>query len=496
MKTFFASVLLILFLPFLLFGLLIWALTLPFQYLKYKCSAYYKNFGEPFSIVKIYSTAYTVYNALAASGMPLIFVNETENAPAHVLHENTAVILDFCETLYFGEDTGTWMVKSVEGHDEICTPLDTYMAEEIAAVGLGAREVKFLVNGECFSEEDVDKAYASGRFIIYHHGEEVTDVLKAALLSKKAQKPLLIFDTDMDTDCDDAGALGLLLNYVKAGKADLLGIIADAPAADVAPCCEAICDYYGVPVEIGAIYEKTYANDPRFADYRAHRAGVAADKYYNAAFAARVGKKDTDYTPAARAYREMLAGEEDNSVTVVAVGLLTALAELFETTGDDLSPLSGVELFAKKVKCVVSMGNATYPEFRDKNFNYKMDREGAKVFFDNCPVPVYVCPEGSFVVTGHSFSETFEKDHPLRVAYEMWCGGESKGRSSWDLITLLFALEPQSPLFKAETHGTVRYDTTNRAWWEEDGIRTDYDLRITVSEKEMAEILEKSVTKM
>ncbi len=49
------------------------------------------------------------------------------------------------------------------------------------------------------------------------------------------------------------------------------------------------------------------------------------------------------------------------------------------------------------------------------------------IIFDSCPVPVYVCPEGSTVVTGHSFSQAFEKEHPLRIAYEMWCGGRGQG---------------------------------------------------------------------
>ena len=35
--------------------------------------------------------------------------------------------------------------------------------------------------------------------------------------------PLIIFDTDMDTDCDDAGALAILYEYVKRQKAELLG---------------------------------------------------------------------------------------------------------------------------------------------------------------------------------------------------------------------------------------------------------------------------------
>ncbi len=43
------------------------------------------------------------------------------------------------------------------------------------------------------------------------------------------EKPLIIFDTDMDTDCDDAGALCLLLKFVKCGKADILAAIADTP---------------------------------------------------------------------------------------------------------------------------------------------------------------------------------------------------------------------------------------------------------------------------
>ena len=36
-------------------------------------------------------------------------------------------------------------------------------------------------------------------------------------------KPIIIFDTDMDTDCDDAGALLMLINAHLRGDASLLG---------------------------------------------------------------------------------------------------------------------------------------------------------------------------------------------------------------------------------------------------------------------------------
>lgn len=308
-------------------------------------------------------------------------------------------------------------------------------------------------------------------------------------------KPLIIFDTDMDTDCDDAGALGLLLGFVKKEKAELLGIIADTPVEYAAAACEAICNWYGVKAPIGAVSAETYKNDERFIEYRKQRSSISAEKYYNEILAKRVGKTDADYTPAAALYRKLFVGAPDNSVTVVCVGLLTAVAELFSTTGDEISPLSGIELFNKKVKYVVSMGNARYPEMTDKNFNYKMDRVATKTFFEKCPVPVYICPKGTRVITGFSFTEKFPKEHPLRLAYEMFMSGENIGRSSWDLITLLFALGYHSSVFTTESHGIVRYEETNRIYWEENGNREDFQVNTTVSDDEIAVLLEDLLTK-
>lgn len=76
-------------------------------------------------------------------------------------------------------------------------------------------------------------------------------------------KPLIIFDTDMDTDCDDAGALAIIYEYVKREKAELIGIIADAPTADCAACCEAFGNYYGITCPIGAINKSDFGERNR-----------------------------------------------------------------------------------------------------------------------------------------------------------------------------------------------------------------------------------------
>ena len=81
-------------------------------------------------------------------------------------------------------------------------------------------------------------------------------------------KPLIIFDTDMDTDCDDVGALAMLLNAHLSKKAELLGIITDSVCKYAAPFCETMTRFYEVSLPIGAIYERDYQDKPIYAlDY-------------------------------------------------------------------------------------------------------------------------------------------------------------------------------------------------------------------------------------
>ena len=51
----------------------------------------------------------------------------------------------------------------------------------------------------------------------------------------ETMKPLIIFDTDMDTDCDDVGALAMLLTAHNAKRIELLGIVTDSVSEYAAP---------------------------------------------------------------------------------------------------------------------------------------------------------------------------------------------------------------------------------------------------------------------
>ena len=59
-------------------------------------------------------------------------------------------------------------------------------------------------------------------------------------------------------------------------------------------------------------------------------------------------------------YREALASAEDRSVAISSIGLLTNLKALLMSEPDDISPFSGYDLVAQKVKTLAVMGGK-YP---------------------------------------------------------------------------------------------------------------------------------------
>ena len=304
-----------------------------------------------------------------------------------------------------------------------------------------------------------------------------------------------IFDTDMDTDCDDAAALALLIkNMPDDGK--LLAVVTDVPSKNAPGACEAILGYCGYCAPVGTIYDDEFpeTETDRYVKYRAHVKSLPDEMYYNRVLSERIGKTDRDYRASSKVYRDVLSKAKDGSVTVIVVGFMTAIEQLWRTGPDEYSDLDGYELFRRKVAAVVSMGNAEYPRGDDNIFNYQMDAVGAHVFFDRCPCPVYMSPDGWTVVTGTTFTDRLKSDDPLRISYEMYNGGEHKGRMSWDLITTLFAIKVRDEIFSTETHGTARYDLeTGEMYWEK-GTRQDYIVHATVPDAQLAEILEELIT--
>jgi len=252
----------------------------------------------------------------------------------------------------------------------------------------------------------------------------------------------IIFDTDMDTDCDDAGALAMLHTMADEGQAEILGTLVSSHYRYSVPCAAAINTYYGRPdLPIGC---------PKGPGAPTNR-GSAYARQIAEAFPTQY-KSNDDAPNAAMVYRQLLAAEEDDAVVIVTVGYLTNLRDLLATTPDSISPLTGLELAKRKVKCWVCMGGR-YPEHLDPGVygNFKPDPNSAVEAVNRWPGPIVFTGLGSDIITGQSLKRT-PPTNPVRSVYDLYLKGKP-GRPSWDLVAVLYAVRPNDPFWQLQKKG-------------------------------------------
>ena len=276
--------------------------------------------------------------------------------------------------------------------------------------------------------------------------------------------PKVIFDTDMYTDFDDVGALACLHALADAGECEILATVANTRDCLSVAMCEIINSYYGRPgIPVGCSKEigKSGAEPEHMRRYAA-----TVEKY-----ARWVRHRNSNDAPDANiVYRRVLAAQPDSSVVVCSVGFLTNLRRLIETKPDDISPLDGRALVAKKVKLWVAMA-CKYPD--GKEYNSMTDAESSRIAIENWPTPVVFTDfeYGRDCFAGRALAESGRSDSPvadvfagniptreeirrdsalqLRRSYGMG------GRSAWDETAVLIAVRGTEPYFNVE-RGTYR----------------------------------------
>ena len=239
----------------------------------------------------------------------------------------------------------------------------------------------------------------------------------------------LILGTDCCDDCDDVVALRLLCRKAIAGEIELYGVVINTCMEYSASSVDGFLaqhNLYDIPIGIDL-------------DAPAKLVGGGSAKYQKrmSNFAKR-HKCNSDAEDAVRLYRRLLA-EADETVDIVEVGFLQAVAKLLESKPDDISPLSGIELVKQKVKKFwVMAGKWDTPIGKEYNFcQTPFSRWGGNLFCEKCPVPVtFLGFEIGYpdIITG----DTLKKDDPLYLALLDW--GSPEGRYSWDPLTALLAV--------------------------------------------------------
>lgn len=298
-------------------------------------------------------------------------------------------------------------------------------------------------------------------------------ILLFACAFAAAEPVRVIFDTDMDTDCDDAGALAMLHALADRGEAVILATTVSSHFQWSAPCVAAINAYYnrpdlpvGVPKQPGAPTDR----GSRYAKQIAER------------FPTAIATND-DAPDAVEVCRRILAGRPDGGVVVVTVGYLTNVAHLLDSGPCEHSPLNGRELIERKVKRLVCMGGR-YPSHMDPRVygNFKPDPAAAVKVAREWPGTIVFTGLGDDVLTGGTLKGTPDAN-PVKTAYQLYLG-DRPARPSWDLFAVLYAVRPGEPYWRMqkEGHNHIFENGTNE--WREGDNPNHWLLGIDPDEKD------------
>jgi len=312
--------------------------------------------------------------------------------------------------------------------------------------------------------------------------------LAASPLVVKAEPARIIFDTEMSSDCDSAGALAVLNHLADLGEARILACVADAVEPDhaIAASISAINAYYGRPdIPIGTFHSAVIRPG------KSHYTAAIRDAFPHQA------PPDDQAPRALDVYRTALAAAPDGSVTIVSLGFLVNLHDLLESKPDAASPLAGPDLVRRKVRQLVVVGGffprdnvpgRMTPEY---NFGGAAGAGGLDTQFvvEHWPTPIlfsgFELAQG--ICTGPSLIPVSQAD-PVRRIFELF-GALKTGRSSWCQTAVLAAVRDPEKYWEIKRDGYCHVAVNGQSHWTQEPHRGHSYLAPKVPQPEMEKII-------
>jgi len=264
-----------------------------------------------------------------------------------------------------------------------------------------------------------------------------------------------IFDTDIGNDVDDVLALGMIHSLQSRGEVELIAVTITKDHEQCAAFVDAVNTFYGRgDVPIGVCHSGVTSEQSKFTVLAAKKEN-GQDVYPHDL---RSGK---DAPSAVSVLRKALVAQADGTVVIAQVGFSTNLADLLESAADEISPLSGQELVAKKVKLLSVMAGA-FAKISDQDhyeYNIVKDIPAAKKLVEHWPtIIVFSGFEIGLNATypAGSIDRDFEyvANHPLKQAYYLY-NPPPHARPTWDLTSVLYAVYPKAGYFDVSPAGIV-----------------------------------------
>ncbi|WFB35164.1 nucleoside hydrolase [Kiritimatiellota bacterium B12222] len=278
---------------------------------------------------------------------------------------------------------------------------------------------------------------------VYSNAEYVEGVLRN-LLKQTPHQTKLIIDTDMSTDCNDAGALAVAHALQNKGECSILAVVTNNKDPYAIGAVDAINTWYGRgDIPLGAYKAEIVGQTSAYGEIAQNTTVYGHDVV-----------TDAQVPDAVVTYRTILATQADASVVIASIGWLNNLEALLKSPSDEISPLTGSELIALKVKSISIMGGA-YPSGSEHNFTSNGAAASTRYVIENWPASVPIMflgsESGDSILTGPSLTHT-PTNNPVRKAYELIHNGIN-GHPSGDQCTILHAVRGLDSYWQAEDTG-------------------------------------------
>lgn len=289
----------------------------------------------------------------------------------------------------------------------------------------------------------------------------------------------IIFETDMGNDVDDALAIDMLYKYHRSGRINLMAVMLNKEGEFPPKYIDLLNTWYGlrrIPIGLSARSGKSIVAGANYTQIVCEKTDGRGRPLYRRSI-----KDYSRLLPAVTLYRKLLAESEDASVTIVSVGFSTNLALLMSTQADGFSPLTGMELIARKVKRLVMMAghieNPTYAEYNVVN-----DVKACQRVFAEWPTPIYVSPfelglQVRYPAQSIQNDFSWTRHHPVVDAYKAYLP-KMEDRPTWDLTAVLYAVDPQQ-FFNISPAGRIQVTDEGYTHYRQDASGCHFYLSVT-----------------
>ena len=273
-------------------------------------------------------------------------------------------------------------------------------------------------------------------------------LLLGRALLPAAEKPRIIFDTDITGDVDDVLALAMCHVLADRGACELLGVTVSKNNPLTASFVDAQNTFHGRPdLPVGV------TKDDKAQHRESKYLKLAESPHYPHDL-----KRNEDARDAVELIRELLTAQPDRSVTIVSVGIASNMANLLKSPG-------GVELVRQKVRMLSIMAGA-FAFCNGTNYHLEANVINGigymQTVADEWPEEVPVVWSGYEIGEALPFPRiVIQRDldylphHLVKEAYLLHSGPEHD-RPCWDESSVLHGVFPERGFFGLSQPGRVK----------------------------------------